>query len=1017
MRSRPKGRARPHQPAKVTPPIPEAAIPRRRLFGALDRLRRRARAVWVSAAPGSGKTTLVATWLAARKPRAVWLRVDAADAEPATFFHYLSVAVRAATGRRVPLPAFSPEYLPDLDAFSRAFFRRLAERLRPGTVVVLDDCHAVPPDAAFFGALRAGIEELTDGLSFVLVSRGDPPPALARAQANGELAVLPPGELELTQAESLALARARGFVEGRARVEALRQAVRGWTAGLSLMLSRSGRPGASPLAATAEYFAAEVLDRVEPPIRRVLLEAALLEAPTSDLVQRATGNVEAPRALAALARRGLFTVRHDGPRPAFELHGLFREFLLERGREELPPGRANEVRCAAAATLAEAGPAGAEAAIALLSEAGAWTQMAALVSGLAAALLREGRAQTVARWIAALPAAVRDGDPWLLHWEGVSILPFEPGRARERLREALAAFEARGDATGTWLSWAALVESVVFEWKDLVVLGPALADHDRLSAGFPFPTPEIAARVTVAAFIAASLHRPDHPQYRAWADAVRGLALAAPDPVLRLTAGALLVSHEALVLGVVERNRPVVQALDRIARAPETPAAPASLWLSAVGTYHFTAGDLDACSASAASALEASRRHGLRAWDFVSRMLEASVSISRDAPDVPERLVAAERAVRPDSQIDLANLRVIQAFAALRDRRPEAAVALGEEALARAQASGYPMPAVLALLCLARARSRAGDPAGAERALGALRHISDRVDSLRARSFAAFMVADLRPDGPERAAALASAFRLVRENGAPPLLLFSGAELSGLAAAALAHGVPEDDVRAFVVARGLAPPATLATPERWPWPVRISVLGSFELERSGGRQGAGRGTPRKGVELVQALAVLGPTDVPEHTLAEALWPDSEADAAQHALETTLYRLRRTLGADLVVQRQRRISLAPGRCGVDLKHLEARLRASLDDLARPAAGSAERARASAEAVVALYRGPVLPGVEAAWAVDVRTRIRRKLARWLSALAALPGDPADAARVRRALTAADPELDARDALLAG
>ena len=36
MRSRPNGRARIHKPAKVTPPIPEGAIPRRRLFAELD---------------------------------------------------------------------------------------------------------------------------------------------------------------------------------------------------------------------------------------------------------------------------------------------------------------------------------------------------------------------------------------------------------------------------------------------------------------------------------------------------------------------------------------------------------------------------------------------------------------------------------------------------------------------------------------------------------------------------------------------------------------------------------------------------------------------------------------------------------------------------------------------------------------------------------------------------------------------------------------------------------------------
>lgn len=1009
MPPRSRARTRTHQPAKVTPPVPEGAIPRKRLFVALDRLRRGARAIWVSGQPGSGKTTLVATWLAARKVKPVWLRVDAADAELATFFHYLSIAVRAATGRRVALPALTPEYLPDLDAFARAFFRSLTGRLRPGTVLVLDDCHAIPADAAFFGALRAGIEELAPGTAIVLVSRGDPPAALARARAHGELGLLPPGGLDLTPAEAAAVARARGVGAARARVERLRQSVRGWAAGFSLVLARE-ELGASPLSFTAEYFASEVLDRLEAPSRRVLLEVALLEAPTTELVVRATGDAEAPRLLASLARRGLFTVRHDGEHPAFELHGLFREFLLERGREELPPGRADEVRRAAAAALAEGGPAGTEAAIALLAEARAFPEMARLVCAAAGPLVRDGRRQTVARWIAALPPALGTSEPWLLHWEGMAILPFEPARARERLREALVAFEARGDSTGAWLSWAAMVESVIFEWKDLSVLGPMFADLERLTGRFPFQSREIEARVTAAAFSAASLHRPDHPSYGAWAGSVRALALAAPDPELRLTAGALLVSHEALTLGKVGPNRAVVAALDPLARQPETPPPAAILWLSAVGTFHFTAGDLDACAASAAEALEASRTHGLRAWNFVSRMLEASVAIAREARDVPERLLAAEKAVRPDSQIDLANLRVIQGFAALRSDRVDAAVGLGEEALARARAAGYPMPAVLALLLLARARSRRGDRAGAAQVLATLRQVGASVDSVRARAFGAFMEADLRPDGPERAAALGAAFRLVRESGAPPLLLFSRAELSALCASALAHGVPEGDVTALIQALRLDPPAALGAPERWPWRIRLRLLGEFEVVRDGVPWTGGRGAGRKPVELLQALGALGGEDVPEHVVSEALWPESDGDAAQHAVETTLYRLRRALGADLVVQRQRRISLAAGQWGVDALHLDARLRAALAELARAGGPSPERVRADAAAVAALYRGPLLPGP---WAADARGRLRRKLERWLAALAALPGDPGDpgdAAGVRAALAAADPALRA-------
>ena len=303
----------------------------------------------------------------------------------------------------------------------------------------------------------------------------------------------------------------------------------------------------------------------------------------------------------------------------------------------------------------------------------------------------------------------------------------------------------------------------------------------------------------------------------------------------------------------------------------------------------------EGCAASAAKALEASRRHGLHAWDFVSRMLEATVAISREDRDVGDRLAAAERAVHPDSQIDLANLRVAQGFAALRAGRPAAAVALADEAIARAQGCGYPMPEVLAMLLLARARARTGDREGAAGIVAVLQQIAEAVGSVRARSFAAFIEADLQVDGAGRAAALATAFRLVRESGAPPLLLFSRTELSGLAAAALAHGVPAEDVHAFIRARRLGPPQVLEVPERWPWPFRIRVLGGFEVERDGEPWTAGRRAPRKRVELLQALAVLGGRDVPEHALAEALWPDSDGDAAQHALETTLYRLRRTMG--------------------------------------------------------------------------------------------------------------------------
>ena len=76
--------------------------------------------------------------------------------------------------------------------------------------------------------------------------------------------------------------------------------------------------------------------------------------------------------------------------------------------------------------------------------------------------------------------------------------------------------------------------------------------------------------------------------------------------------------------------------------------------------------------------------------------------------------------------------------------------------------------------------------------------------------------------------------------------------------------------------------------------LRIHVLGRFRLFA----QGSSVAIParlRKPQELLQALIAFGGTEVAAGVLIDALWCDSEGDAAYHALESALYRLRRLLG--------------------------------------------------------------------------------------------------------------------------
>jgi hypothetical protein len=80
--------------AKITPPRLHDVLARTRLFDALDAALQPPVA-WLSAQPGAGKTTLVATYLQARTRRVLWYQVDDGDADAASFIYHLRLAAQA----------------------------------------------------------------------------------------------------------------------------------------------------------------------------------------------------------------------------------------------------------------------------------------------------------------------------------------------------------------------------------------------------------------------------------------------------------------------------------------------------------------------------------------------------------------------------------------------------------------------------------------------------------------------------------------------------------------------------------------------------------------------------------------------------------------------------------------------------------------------------------------------------------------------------------------------------------
>ena len=105
---------------------------------------------------------------------------------------------------------------------------------------------------------------------------------------------------------------------------------------------------------------------------------------------------------------------------------------------------------------------------------------------------------------------------------------------------------------------------------------------------------------------------------------------------------------------------------------------------------------------------------------------------------------------------------------------------------------------------------------------------------------------------------------------------------------------------------------------------RVHVLGRFRL-LTGDTPIAIPPRLRKPQELLQALIAFGGTEVSAGALIDALWADSEGDAAYHALETALYRLRQLLGArDAVRMEGGKVSLNRDQLWVDMWKFEEEL---------------------------------------------------------------------------------------------
>ena len=161
-------------------------------------------------------------------------------------------------------------------------------------------------------------------------------------------------------------------------------------------------------------------------------------------------------------------------------------------------------------------------------------------------------------------------------------------------------------------------------------------------------------------------------------------------------------------------------------------------------------------------------------------------------------------------------------------------------------------------------------------------------------------------------------------------------------------------------------------------PVHIYTLGRFAVELNGHEYTCVDKLASKSLDLIKALVSLGGRGIGSQRLAESLWPDLEADAAQHALSVTLSRVRKQLGGNgALLQQAGRISLNPDYCWVDVWVCE-RLFNTLDLQRAQADEDLESLLALHAELMALYHGAFLDlENQHSYMVSLRERLRSRL----------------------------------------
>ncbi|RWK61563.1 hypothetical protein [Mesorhizobium sp.] len=966
--------------AKLAAPRSARILRRNRVLEAID-LKSRSSVCWVAAPAGYGKTTAVIDYLESIDAPHVWFRIDEGDQDIARFFQYLAQSLASAAD----MPVFGVEYAEQPKEFARRFFRAYFARLKPGTILVLDDLHdADTPE--FRAMLSVMFRELPDTVRCICASRTLPQEELGDLVLKGQMAVVNRSALEFSAEE------ARDLVQLRSRNAAVSfdvAAARGWAIGLVLLADHGSAVGPDDTVFGGPNALSDVLGRhfflsLPAADQEMLLKLNLLPEISAELANVMIGSDEAGKLLDRLYRRQLLVTRLENSRDTFYLHDLLRDFLDRRFAQHVVMEEQRSLRRKAAKVLAEAGRP--DEAIHLALQAEDWDQASELILSRAEAVLAQGGRATFIEWCGRLPEAFMNG--WHFYWLGVAHMP-DDAAAERWLSRAWQAFGEADDLRGLCLTVSRAVLVKTASWRTYEGLSMwTRRAFELIERGLPELPPEEAMLVRIGMMRALNFaddYYGNSPAGQALETELLERLTRNPerDPSgLRLLASETLIEHSVSTMRADLFTKAVDSVVEDLGDKDVLPWV-LGMWLVAFGAksgryfpYRRKGFPYPSAEAALREAIAIGERESLKGVEFgglyhlqmqmkfrndfaefhqvVARLAEIADSRFTTQVAVVADCNAALHARQGDfvaayqdcerfmAAIEAANEPMVERWphyitnfqVLLADRKPREAAALLSDLLPRLEGGARKRTEICILGAAALESLWDGDP-----------HYGDRLKL--------FMVA-------------------LRDISWPMVLLNVPDLLAELLGDALARSFEPKLCRSLIAERRLDAPQR--RPAAWPWPLKVHVLGGFRLELDGNPLPLGAKPPTKALDILRVLAISKDNTSSMETLQDWLWPDLDGDQARAACEQALHRLRKLLGRiDLIVQREGRLRLASDKVWIDLADWDARLKSAATTY-----GEAAELRPDAKTLFLTFPGPLFLHERASfWSLAAAEKVRRDL----------------------------------------